>query len=237
MMGHRINLVVLSVSIVLLFAATWLITGCDQENSPVSSDQEALLAPGNGNGNQDVEADDEGDVEVESMGKARGNPHLEGATGNPHTASNEAGDPHIDDHPKGKPDVEGDEEKPGKNKEKPEKEAKAESEPEETITYPGTVASVDGNDIILEDDVVINTWPKPYHFVDDDNNNGINDELEVLIGKEIEIEGEPIYDPPESENLVAIDAYTIKYDNEDNETEEIIIRDPGKPDWAKGPKP
>ena len=226
-MERRIDPIVLSIAIVLLLAATWLIAGCEQEKSPVTSDQELFLAPGNGNGNSNAHAkgDDEGNANAESKGKgkARGNPHTaSNPTGNPHTASNPTGDPHINDVD---PDADGDEEKPGKNKGKQEKD-KDEDPPKEVIEYTGKVASIDGNDIILlNDDVVIYTWPGSHPFVDDDN-NGKNDELEELIGDEIIVVGKPVYDEVTGD-LISIYAYKIA---------DIIIRGPGKPPWA-GPKP
>ncbi len=234
-MKRRIGSVVSSMAIVLLFAAIWLITGCEQENSPVASEQELLMAPRNGNGNDDPhpEGDDEGDSNAGGKGKnkGKGNPHTSSnITGNPHTASNPTGDPHIDDVV---PGINSKPEKPGKNKEKSEK-SKNDDPPEESIKLTGTVASIEGNDIILEDGVVVHTSPKSYSndegwYFKDDDNNGNNDLLEALIGLEITVVGEPIYDELTGK-LIAIDAYSIKG---------IISsssRDPGKPPWA-GPKP
>jgi len=238
-MKRRIDSVVSSMAIVLLFAAIWLITGCEQENLPVASEQELLLAPGNGNGNGDLqtEGDDEGDSNAGGKGKnkGRGNPHTSSnITGNPHTASNPTGDPHIDNDVSG---VNDNPEKPGKRKgEDKDKGVKpADDDPsEDSITHEGIVASVDGNNIILEDGIVIYTCPKLHWFVDE-SNNGNNDLLEALIGQEITVVGEPVYGD-DGLTLVAIYAYTIKYITDENIEDIIIIRGPGKPPWA-GPKP
>lgn len=127
---------------------------------------------------------------------------------------------------------------------------------DETIVVTGVVAEVNSNDIILKDGLVINTSPKSYsndmgwEFVDADE-NGDNDLLEALIGEEITVEGEPVYeeiavvdpdtgepvlDPDTGEPvtelvLVAVDAYKIQSGLGD-----IFIREPGKAPWAKGPK-
>ncbi len=60
--------------------------------------------------------------------------------------------------------------------------------------------------------------------------------LEALIGKEITVEGEPVYEEVMGEPvtelvLVAVDAYNIQ-----SELGGIFIREPGKAPWAKGPK-
>jgi len=68
-----------------------------------------------------------------------------------------------------------------------------------TIYIYGCVADVVSNDLILEDGIVINTSPKSYSneygwgFMDADG-DGNNDLLTALIGGNITVEGEPVYE-------------------------------------------
>ena len=113
---------------------------------------------------------------------------------------------------------------------------------EEPFVYTGNVASVESNDIILEDDIVINTSPKTYSndegwTFEDNDGNGDNDLLEAMIGSDITVEGEPVYEEVEGVlALVAVDAYTITYTNDAGEIVTIFIRKAGKAPWARGPK-
>ena len=131
----------------------------------------------------------------------------------------------------------------------------ADEDPEVVAT--GTVDAVIGNDITLivgdfvipddielpvelpeEGTIVVNTWPKWWYFVDEDESGG-NDDLEELTGT-VEVIGEPVfqeildeYDVVIGLILVGIDAYKIT-----DGVIEIEVRDPGKPPWSgiKGPK-
>ena len=117
-----------------------------------------------------------------------------------------------------------------------------EEEPEEPFAVTGTVIEVDSNDIILELDdgstIIIDTWPKWFYFVDEDE-NGDNDDLEALVGQQVTVVGEPKYEEVTdelgnvTEVLVGVDAYDI-LDAAGNIL--IHVRDAGKPPWKGGPK-